>query len=375
MTWPPSPTSVVLTLVGVALMGWWTVIGQVGYQPAWALVLASLALACWAARTVLAWLGLRRTATVLAVAGALVGAIAAPAAQGNSLVATAVCLLVLVGDPGLPLSLGVAAGLAATALVGIGALLHPVGLPAVATMLAVPAVAALGGFSRRQSREARRREALLTERDATMREEATRVALARDLHDVLAHTLGGLVVQLDAAEALLDAGQPAAARERVAGARTLAASGLGEARRAVAALRTPLSPEPRTPDRLRATMDDLVDAHRALGGTVELTRTGSAVPLTGEQAVALERALQESLSNARRHAPGAPVTAVLEWQSDRVRLTISNPLRQVAADRPAGRGYGLVGMGERFAALPLGGSATAEEIDGRFVVRAEARLR
>lgn len=374
MNWPPTPTSVVLTMVGVALMGWWTVVGQVADRQAWALLLLSLALGCWAARTILAWRGQWRTGMVLALAGAVSGAVAAPATQGNSLVPTAICLLVLVGDPMLPLALGTVTGLVAVVLVAVGGLLHPVGAPALVTMLAVPAVAALGGYSRRQSRDAQRRDARLAEQEATMQAEAARVALARDLHDVLAHTLGGLVVQLDAAEALLDADQLPAARDRVAGARTLAASGLGEARRAVAALRTPMSPEPRTPERLRATLDDLLDAHRALGGTAELTQTGTAVALGGEQGVALERALQESLSNARRHAPGAPVTVTLTWQPEWVRLSVSNPIPDLASRGSQRPGYGLIGMRERFARLPLGGGVTITETDGRFGVQAEARL-
>ncbi len=388
----PSPTSLALTVVGAGLLAWWTLLREYGHQPTWALVSSVLALLCWVGRTLLARIAWWRTGIVLAALAVVLGAVAGPATQGNSLVPVAVCLLILVGDPDLALTLGIAAGLAAMALIALAALIEPMRPAALATMLGVPVIAVLAGFSRRQGRQAQRREALLAQRELAMREEATRVALARDLHDVLAHTLGGLVVQLDAAEALLEAGRSDAARERVTGARTLAASGLGEARRAVAALRTPPTiPEPRTPDGLRTTLDDLADAHRALGGNIDLTVTGTPTTLSGEQATALERALQESLSNARRHAPGAPVTASLAWHDDRVRLTVSNPLPsnpvpsnplpttpdapEATPPRPERSGYGLVGMRERFSTLPLGGRVTATRADGLFTLEAEARLR
>ncbi len=382
----PGPTSLALTVVGAGLLAWWTVFREYGHQPTWALVLSVLALLCWVGRTVLARMDRRPTGTVPAVVAVMLGALAGPATQGNALIPTAVCLLVLVGDPDLPLALGIGAGLAAPALIALGALVDPIQPAALVTMLGVPMIAVLAGFSRRQGRQAQRREALLAQREVAMREEAIRVALARDLHDVLAHTLGGLVVQLDAAEALLEAGRPDAAHERVTSARSLAASGLGEARRAVAALRTPPStPEQRPPEQLDATLDELLDAHRMLGGTVDWNRTGTPTQVGAEEVAALERALQESLSNARRHAPGAPVTATLAWHDDRVLLTVSNPLPDetgarsasgaTATERRTPAGYGLVGMRERFGALPLGGSVTATAADGLFTLEAEARLR
>lgn len=372
----PGPTSLALTVVGAGVLAWWTGLREYGHQPTWALALFTVALLCWVGRTVLAWLARWRSSSVLAAAAVLVGAVAAPATQGNALIPVAVCLLVLVGDPELPLAFGSAAGMAAMALIALGALIEPVQTAALATMLGVPLIAVLAGFSRRQGRQAHRREALLAEREVAMREEAIRVGLARDLHDVLAHTLGGLVVQLDAAEALLEAGQSGAAEERVRSARSLAASGLGEARRAVAALRAPADAlEPCPPAQFELAVDDLLEAHRSLGGTVQLTRTGTPVTLTGEQANALQRALQEALNNARRHAPGAPVTAVLAWHDDRVLLSVRNPMPSARPAGASGGGYGLIGMRERFETLPGGGSVTVQDADGWFTVRAEAGLR
>ncbi|MBN9196409.1 MAG: two-component sensor histidine kinase, partial [Microbacterium sp.] len=101
-----------------------------------------------------------------------------------------------------------------------------------------------------------------------------------------------------------------------------------------------------------------------------LRTEGIARTLPSAAAGALERALQEALSNARRHAPGQPVEVGLAWQDDVVSLTVSNPVA-VPASAHAGGGYGLIGMRERFAGL-AGGAAEAGIRDGRFVVRVRA---
>ncbi len=83
----------------------------------------------------------------------------------------------------------------------------------------------------------------------------------------------------------------------------------------------------------------------------------------------------------RKHAWGQPVLVRLDWQNDRVQLTVSNPLDQehsppaaARAAAEAGGGHGLDGMRERFGALPAGGSASAGVEGGLFVVRAWAGL-
>ncbi|MFT3969423.1 MAG: response regulator transcription factor [Micropruina sp.] len=196
----PGLTSIALTVVGAMLLGWWTVLREYGDQPTWALTLFALALLCWVARITMARMGWWRTGTVLATGAIALGSMAGSATQGNSLVPAAVCLLVLVGDPDLPLRFGIAAALASLGLIGIGALIRPLPAAALATMLGVAVIAVLAGLSRRQGRQAQQREALLAEREVAIREEAIRVALARDLHDVLAHTLPDIVVVGTAAD-------------------------------------------------------------------------------------------------------------------------------------------------------------------------------
>lgn len=372
----PTPLSAALTFVGAAFVAW-GILAQPN-RPAWAVWLGIAATAAWVLRVLAAMAGWRRVALVLTFFGAAAGAIAAAGTEGTAVVPAAVCISLLVSDESVPLPVSAGSALVATGLVAVGAVTHPVPTLSLIALLAAVVLGFFAGFSRRQIRRAQQREALLAEREIAVREEAARIAIARDLHDVLAHTLGGLVIQLDAADALLEAGDAASAHARVVSARELAGSGLGEARRAVAALRAPSGAHDEAdvaPAALRAGLDDLVAAHRSLGGEVELTTSGEPSVVPAEVAVALQRALQEALSNARRHAPGAPVTVRLVWSADAVALSVANRVAG-AASAPAtqGGGYGLVGMGERFAALPLGGSITTAEMDGVFTLTAEARI-
>lgn len=380
----PGLLALVLNLLGAVAVGWSLLRTHAGDRPVWVLVIALLAVAAWAVRAVLSFAGRRRAALALSLVAAAAGASVAPATDGLAIVPAAVAVLYLIADPGWPAQLGgaVASGCAAVAAIGAVAFGSPV--PAVLGEMAGIVLAAFAGLSRRQFRTTEAQAALLRERDLAMREEAARVAIARDLHDVLAHSLGGLVIQLDAVDALLEAGDAGSARDRVVLARGLAADGLAEARRAVAALRDPDRPPADAvvaPAEFRASLDVLVTAHRTLGGRAGLHVSGEPRPLTAVQATAVQRALQEALSNARKHAPGAPVDAGLDWQTGRVQLTVSSPLAGPpaplsggAALATSGGGHGLQGMRERFEALPLGGAVTATVHDGRFTVTAEAML-
>lgn len=256
-------------------------------------------------------------------------------------------------------------------------------------------VALLGSVNRRQARARQTAAAELVEQAAAMREEqakasalAARQTLARDMHDVLAHSLGGLVIQLDAVEAQLEAGKTDAALTRLHHARSMAASGLAEARRAVEALRSHTDAHATVESAdLAAQLIDLVDAHERLDGRIDFEQLGTPVDVAEPVATALRRALQESLSNARKHAPGEPVRVRISWHPQRVALEVSNAVpalvsaeaspESAASGRlqlaASGSGRGLGGMRERFAELP--GGAVRTGIDrGRFEVRAEAAL-
>jgi signal transduction histidine kinase len=196
---------------------------------------------------------------------------------------------------------------------------------------------------------------------------AERQRLARDMHDVLAHSLSGLLLQLEGAR-LLAVSDPG--DERLAGtidrAHELARSGLDEARRAIGMLRDDELPGP---DRLAA----LTGAFQAdTGVPARFTSSGSPRDLPSAVRLALYRVTQEALTNVRKHARPARVDVRLTYLEDELTLTIEDFSASTAdpPERPAtppGGGYGLTGMRER-AAL-LGGTLDAAPTGTGFLVQ------
>ncbi|MFP3466317.1 sensor histidine kinase [Leifsonia sp. SIMBA_070] len=371
------PLALSLNVIGAVVVTWSLLTSHSGGEPAWVLVVALVAIAAWVARAAVPARHDRWVLGLGAVAG-LAGAVTTAPTNGILVVPAVVSLLALIGDTLRPLWHGLALSAVVLTLIPIGAV--PFGTPpiAVLAMMAGALLAVFAGLSRRQYRRSEAQAAELRERGLALREEASRVAIARDLHDVLAHSLGGLVLQLDAVDALLEAGDTDAARTRVVDARSLAADGLAEARRAVGALRDPEAAASRVvaAEDVESALRELVAAHRAIGGVAELRVSGAGRPIVGEQAVALQRAMQEALSNARKHAPSASVEAALDWQTDGVLLTVSNALDDAAHPllSRTGGGHGIDGMRERVSALPHGGRVTAGAHDGRFIVAVELVL-
>jgi signal transduction histidine kinase len=226
---------------------------------------------------------------------------------------------------------------------------------------------------------------------------AERARIAREIHDVLAHALAAVSVNLQAAEGLLDAvpdkgPELAKAIECVQRAGALTKEGMAETRHAVLALRDDgasatagYAAQPARHsaeaagsadassrgERLTARLQSLADEHRAAGdAAVELTVAGTPRPLGAEGAMAVYRTAQEALTNARKHAPGQPVSISVTYLRDHVTLLVSNALPdpdQAAPLARAGTGYGLTGLRER-AAL-TGGTLTAGPKDGQWQVR------
>lgn len=336
------------------------------HRPPWVWALAALALLAWLVRELLP------TASRWFVVACLVALAAASVVTTSTsvlgYVAGIVCLAALIAVPHWPLALGLIAAAGSAVVVAVDTLLLRADVPTTLGAFVGLIVSILIGISRRQSRTAAARERALLEERARTAALTERSRIARDIHDVLAHSLGGLVLQLDAIDALLDSGKTFEAHGRVTAARGLAASGLDEARRAVDALR-----DPETSADLAGAIEDLVVTHRSLGGSAALAVAGAPGELSPDAAGALRRAAQEVLSNARRHAPGSATTLVLAWTPDAATLTATTPLGSGApgsgsGGSSSGGGRGLLGLRERVDAVH--GSADWTVRDGAFVVTA-----
>jgi signal transduction histidine kinase len=189
-----------------------------------------------------------------------------------------------------------------------------------------------------RAKESEAREAALIERGR----------IAREIHDVLGHSLSGIALQLDLADALRDSGRDEQATAAIRRARALAVDSISETRRAVHALREDTLP---LPDTLRQLAE-----HSA----VDFAISGEVATVSAEAAHAMVRAAQEALTNAAKYAPGGQRAMRLAFTDDHVTLSVYNgpATEDLPADLSNSTGVGLVGMRER-AAL-LGGTLQAQ---------------
>jgi len=325
----------------------------------------------------------RRAATVtLAVSGGLVLALFAVdhAAGAVAVIAPAAALYSLALTRGrLHLALAAAASVAAvvaadTFLAGRNA--HTVTLQTLAhvALVAVPLLAAEALRNRRSYIELLLERLALAERtreeEAQRRAEQERLRIARDLHDVVAHTLTTINVQAGVAAHLLDR-NPSHAKSALETIEAASHEALDELRTILGVLRepgganAPLEPVPG----LRS-VRELVERDRDLGVDVRLAVDGQQ-PDRVPDAVQLAafRIVQESLTNARRHAPGAAARVSLSYMPDRLLVTVENDAgveRNGNGDSP---GVGILGMRER--ATALGGTLAASPSAQGFRVAAE----
>ena len=246
------------------------------------------------------------------------------------------------------------------------------------------AVCAMIGLNRRSYRvQADQAAALLAQHERLRAQQRRadvldeRARIAREIHDVLAHSLGALGIQIQAAKAMLtDHGDTDRAVEALTTAQRMAADGLTETRRAVHALRVDMLP-------LAEELAALAETHRQRYHVpVSLATTGVARTLPPDAALALLRTAQEAMVNAAKHAPGQRVAVSLDYGEADVRLSVANGLNGLngapggngAASRRPGSagGYGLTGMRERLRLL--NGTLLAGPRDNEWAVTAELPL-
>ena len=243
----------------------------------------------------------------------------------------------------------------------------------VAILVLVGGAATVGRLMRLRRAENRRLHALTAQlaaeqdlrAEAAVAEERARVA--RELHDIVAHSISLIAVQAGAAEELLGRDE-ARARAALQAVQETARSALGEMRRLLTVLRaegdTPdLAPQPGL-----AAVGELVEQARAGGLPVQLREEGTRGSLPAGVDLSAFRIVQEALTNVRRHAGTVPTEVLVRYAQDRVAVEVSNadPRGPAAAPAPPAGGYGVTGMQER--ARLYGGTLDAGRRDGRYVV-------
>ncbi|WP_017593941.1 sensor histidine kinase [Nocardiopsis potens] len=198
-----------------------------------------------------------------------------------------------------------------------------------------------------------------------------RLALARDLHDVVAHQVSGIVVQVQALRYIADR-DPERVAAALPGIERAGSSALAAMRRMVGALREEDEPAPLDAHDLPAALHSLEAPGDVGRPRVEVDIDGGAARLPSEASAAVLRMAQEGVTNARRHARGATRVLVrLRTGGGRAVLEVRDDGRGAGAVHAAEDGYGLIGMAERVRLL--GGEFDAGPVPGGpgWLVRAE----
>jgi signal transduction histidine kinase len=269
-----------------------------------------------------------------------------------------------------------------------------------ASAIPVAALAAMARGAHEESRTHRAAREITEGMLADHLARGERARIARELHDVVAHHISMIAVQAETAR-LTTPGLPTTGAQRFAAIGDTARAGLTEMRRLLGVLREdaqapdaqdqgrpdgqdrgrpdgqdPVRPEPapappgadRHPQPGLVQLGDLVDeAREASGSVVRLIISGPVARLDPGVELAAYRIVQEALTNARRHAPGAAVDVELRYTDDTLRLRVRDNGPGLPAEYH--RGHGLLGMRERAAAA--GGSLRTGSSGGGFCVEAE----
>ncbi len=223
-------------------------------------------------------------------------------------------------------------------------------------------------YGREMEERAARLEALRDEEEARAVQNERR-RIARELHDVVAHSMSVMVIQAGAGRRLA-ASDPDQAAACAALIEQVGREALGEMRRLVGMI----SPDEHAPAELAPqpgldALGELADRARAAGLPVELRVSGAPVALPAGAELAAYRVAQESLTNALKHAGPAHVRVLVTWAEDELRLVVADDGRGPGAAPVPGGGHGLVGMQERVA-LYGGDVTTGRRRGGGFEVRA-----
>jgi signal transduction histidine kinase len=216
------------------------------------------------------------------------------------------------------------------------------------------------------------RHAALREREEQARRavDAERLRIARELHDVVAHTMATINVQAGVAAHVIDQ-QPEQAAQALEAIKQASKEGLRELRGILNVLRQADEDDPRAPAPHLAQLDDLVDNATRAGLPTSVMVDGEARPLAPTVDLTAYRIVQESLTNALRYAGPTTARVTLSYTDDELRVEVVDGGRGRVGGAPQGAGHGITGMRER--AEAVGGMLVAGPApEGGF--RVQARL-
>jgi signal transduction histidine kinase len=203
---------------------------------------------------------------------------------------------------------------------------------------------------------------------------AERARIARELHDVVAHSISVMTIQAGAARLLLDGGDPGQAEQPLLSIEETGRETLAEMRRLLGVLRRDMSADPLEARPTMANLESLVEDVRAAGLPVELSVAGDADHIGPGVDLAAYRIVQEALTNVRKHAGLVPTRVAVRFGTKELEVEVENePGTSGGTNGEPGSGHGLVGMRERVAVF--GGTLDAGASDeGGFRVRARLPL-
>lgn len=313
----------------------------------------------------------------LAISGALVAVLfhLDPSAATVAVIAPAVALYSLALNRGRTQQL--LAGVAAVTAVLIADLLHS-GQPGVVQTVGHVLLVAIPLLAAEAIRTHRSNASLLVDRlelsarareqEAERRAEQERMRIARELHDVVAHTLTEINVQAAAGAERAEPGEGRDALERI---ERTSHDAIGELRAILGVLRDDGAGErPRAPAPGLREVPELVERARESGLDVQLESTGDApAQIPDACSLATYRIVQESVTNARRHARGAPVRIKLNFNRTELSVVVENGPGASTNGSSAPAGAGIAGMRQRAAAI--GGRLEAGATAGGFRIAAE----
>jgi signal transduction histidine kinase len=221
----------------------------------------------------------------------------------------------------------------------------------------------------RQREEEQRRSRAEAQRRRASEE---RLEIARELHDVIGHSLSMINVQAGVALELFPT-RPEMARESLAAIKTASRDALVEVHAVLDSLRSGADAAPRSPSATVTDLDTLVDRARGAGLRVTTRVDGEPRPLPTRVDLVAARIVVEGLTNVARHAGGAAAEVVVRYGAEELVVTVDDDGRTAATGGPVREGRGIPGMRERVQAL--GGTLSAGfRPDGGFRVEASLPL-